>query len=289
MTNTYIYANGQILAQHTGDHSAARYFYLHDRLGSVREIIDANAVVVNTYTYQPFGLNFLLERQEDIYNPFKFTGQWFDSELGMYYLRARGYYPYIRLFTSRDPFKGKFQQPMTLHAYLYCVNNPINRIDPDGKWAIAIGASASWNVGGMTSLISKTTKQFGLMAGVLARNAIIANAANYIAGTAGVASVFGYGKKDGWFVGSMYYAAGGVQEGDFVGGVSADYAWSPNAQKLNDLAGRFMEVGGSGAKFGGTVSKGIGNDTYLITVSLSLGVGTHETHGYIGNTWVEKW
>ena len=35
----YIYANNQIIAQHAGDHDANRYFYLHDRLGSVRQII----------------------------------------------------------------------------------------------------------------------------------------------------------------------------------------------------------------------------------------------------------
>ncbi|MDD5381972.1 MAG: hypothetical protein PHG53_10110 [Phycisphaerae bacterium] len=32
---TYIYADSQILAQHNGSYNAARFFYLHDRLGSV--------------------------------------------------------------------------------------------------------------------------------------------------------------------------------------------------------------------------------------------------------------
>jgi len=31
------------------------YFYLYDRLGSVREIINKNGQVVNHYTYGPFG------------------------------------------------------------------------------------------------------------------------------------------------------------------------------------------------------------------------------------------
>ena len=35
--------NSQIIAQHTGDHEADKYFYLHDRLGSVRQIIDTPA------------------------------------------------------------------------------------------------------------------------------------------------------------------------------------------------------------------------------------------------------
>jgi len=35
---TYIYSNSQILAEHNGSYSAPRYFYLHDRLGSVRPL-----------------------------------------------------------------------------------------------------------------------------------------------------------------------------------------------------------------------------------------------------------
>nr|NIP53380.1 RHS repeat protein [Phycisphaerae bacterium]NIR62984.1 RHS repeat protein [candidate division Zixibacteria bacterium]NIW43860.1 hypothetical protein [Gammaproteobacteria bacterium]NIS45007.1 RHS repeat protein [candidate division Zixibacteria bacterium]NIU13105.1 RHS repeat protein [candidate division Zixibacteria bacterium] len=42
IVKTYIYANSQIIAQHTGDHTANRYFYLHDRLGSVRQVIDTS-------------------------------------------------------------------------------------------------------------------------------------------------------------------------------------------------------------------------------------------------------
>jgi hypothetical protein len=36
---TYIYGNSEVLAQHAGATSANRYFYLHDRLGSVRLVI----------------------------------------------------------------------------------------------------------------------------------------------------------------------------------------------------------------------------------------------------------
>jgi hypothetical protein len=51
---TYIYANSQIIAQHDGDHSASRYFYLHDRLGSVRQLIDSNGEVLY-YAHSLFG------------------------------------------------------------------------------------------------------------------------------------------------------------------------------------------------------------------------------------------
>jgi RHS repeat-associated protein len=129
---TYVYADSQILAQHDGDSTADRYFYLHDRLGSVRLVIDDTGAVQNSYTYDAFGKTFDSEYVENVTNPFKFTGQWFDDEISQYYLRARMYDPQFMRFTSRDPFEGIFEEPLTLHKYLYCNNDPINRQDPSG-------------------------------------------------------------------------------------------------------------------------------------------------------------
>jgi len=115
------------------------YFYLHDRLGSVRQIIDTSGNVKNRYTYRPFGESYDDEGEveETITNPFKFTGQYFDAEIDEYYLRARQYDPHIGRFTSRDPVFGKSKEPMTLHVYLYCLNNPINRTDLTGEFSFA--------------------------------------------------------------------------------------------------------------------------------------------------------
>jgi len=53
---TYMYANSQILAQYDGPQSTGTiYYYLHDRLGSVRQVIDTDGDVKNHYTYKPFG------------------------------------------------------------------------------------------------------------------------------------------------------------------------------------------------------------------------------------------
>ena len=128
----YMYANSQIIAQHDGNDTDPRYFYLHDRLGSVRQIIDSSGNVKNCYTYQPFGELFDTETTENISNPFKFTGQYYDTEIAQYYLRARQYDPALMRFTSRDPVRGDFKEPLTLHQYLYCLNDPINKQDPSG-------------------------------------------------------------------------------------------------------------------------------------------------------------
>ncbi len=149
LKKAYIYGKSQPLAQYdigtyTGDwhDSADLYFYMHDRIGSVRQIIDTAGQVARNYTYSPFGKT--LEAEGTLTNPFMFTGQWYDSEIGQYYLRARMYDPELARFTGRDPVLGSFKEPMTLHAYLYCLNDPINRIDPLGERSLSeLGATVS--------------------------------------------------------------------------------------------------------------------------------------------------
>jgi len=52
----------------------------------MRLVIDDNGDVKNLYTYNPFGELFAAETTENVSNPFKFTGQWFDDEIEEYYL-----------------------------------------------------------------------------------------------------------------------------------------------------------------------------------------------------------
>jgi len=42
----------------------------------------------------------------------------------------------IGRFTTRDPVAGSPQEQLSLHKYLYCVNNPINRSDPLGLMSL---------------------------------------------------------------------------------------------------------------------------------------------------------
>jgi RHS repeat-associated protein len=63
------------------------------------------------------------------------SGEQYDSDLGLYYLRARYYNPQTGRFLSRDPEDGKIKIPATLHKYLYANGDPVNRIDPRGREA----------------------------------------------------------------------------------------------------------------------------------------------------------
>jgi len=101
---SYIHANGQVLMQYDFKPTTAdKYFYLHDRLGSVRLLIDTSANVVNMYTYDPFGNPFPTEVEESIDNLYRFAGYKWDPVTGMYPCNARWYDPALYRFTGRDP------------------------------------------------------------------------------------------------------------------------------------------------------------------------------------------
>jgi RHS repeat-associated protein len=71
--------------------------------------------------------------REVSWRPSFYRGEQYDSDLGLYYLRARYYNPQTGRFLSRDPEDGKAVDPASLHKYLYAGGNPVNRIDPSGK------------------------------------------------------------------------------------------------------------------------------------------------------------
>jgi len=61
------------------------------------------------------------------------SGEQYDSDLGLYYLRARYYNPATGRFMSRDPLDGNTTDPRTLRKYLYVGGDPVNGIDPRGR------------------------------------------------------------------------------------------------------------------------------------------------------------
>lgn len=88
---TYIHANNQILCQHDGDVNSPRYFYLHDRLGSVRQIINSSGTVENCYYYTPWGGTTGSETDETVSNWYGWAGYLSDEEISSYYCNARQY------------------------------------------------------------------------------------------------------------------------------------------------------------------------------------------------------
>jgi RHS repeat-associated protein len=79
-----------------------------------------------------------------------YTGREYDSESGYYYYRARYYDPGTGRFLQKDPHPGKLSMPGTVvNGYIYTLNNPVNRIDPSGRFSffekmlIGLGAAVA--------------------------------------------------------------------------------------------------------------------------------------------------
>jgi RHS repeat-associated protein len=111
-------------------------FYGYDGGGSVRYLSNAAGTVTDTYEYDAFGND--VNHTGTTPNNYLYRGEQYDSDLGLYYLRARYYNPSASRFLSRDPEDGIPTDPKTLHKYVYAGGDPVNAMDPTGR-DVALG------------------------------------------------------------------------------------------------------------------------------------------------------
>ena len=128
-------------------------YYTQNAHGDVVNLTNANGEVTKTYKYNAFGVE--KDISESDTNAFRYCGEYYDSESGTIYLRARYYDPTIGRFISRDSFAGKNEDPLSLNLYTYCANNPIVNIDPTGHfWNIVVGAIGGALLNGAVTVAS---------------------------------------------------------------------------------------------------------------------------------------
>jgi RHS repeat-associated protein len=108
---------------------ANRHFIHANHQGSAIAITDNAGKVLSVNTYDAYGVPGVSNKGR-----FGYTGQLMLPELGMYYYKARVYYPRIGRFLQTDPVD--YQDDMGL--YTYVGNDPVNMRDPDGRQAQAL-------------------------------------------------------------------------------------------------------------------------------------------------------
>ncbi len=135
----YFYAGNRLLAKDEDGHI---YYYHLDRLGSPIMITDEDDIVKEK-SYESFGTALsstgVNEDNRD------FTGKEKDKS-GFNYFGARYYSSSIGRFLTPDPhtlMPGglKLANPQELNPYVYCLNAPLTRVDPNGLWSIDVAFS----------------------------------------------------------------------------------------------------------------------------------------------------
>jgi len=134
-TNRTTYTIGDdIVTQSTYDGSSATTRHiLYDGHGSTRQLTDTTGNLATDQVFSYDGYGVLLGYTGTPQTNLLYCGEYFDSDLKQYNLRARYYDPYSGRFNQLDLYAGNNADPQSLHKYLYCHANPVNGIDPTGK------------------------------------------------------------------------------------------------------------------------------------------------------------
>jgi len=151
-TTSFTYDDNVVSFEREG----TRNFYQLDELGSTMYLTGTDGAAYNPYAYDPFG-NILdpttgkrrrtpgfkqnqgYTREGNIIQPFAFTG-YREEENGLYYAQARNYDPLAGRFTGEDRIRGLLQKPDSINHYCYCYGNPLDFVDQNGQFAVALPA-----------------------------------------------------------------------------------------------------------------------------------------------------
>jgi len=133
--------------------TASSYFYHSDHLGSSSLITDVSGDIVQHVEYVPFGETFIDERRSasSWTTPYLFSGKERDEETGLLYFGARYQDSKYGIWYSVDPLAEKHPN---ISSYVYCADNPVKYVDPDGRDLVVLNApKGAHNAGHMAILI----------------------------------------------------------------------------------------------------------------------------------------
>jgi RHS repeat-associated protein len=197
-------ASGIVTAQFvygTSDHSpdymsknGVSYRIISDERGSVRLVVNAtDGTVAQRMDYDVWG-NVTADTAPG-FQPFGFAGGFYDNVTGLVRFGARDYDASTGRWMSKDPILFNGGQA---NLYVYAGDDPVNKIDPDGRNPIVVAVIAVAAVGGISSYVGTligggTQRQAlasvptGAVAGAAATITALAAAASAIPTATGVA------------------------------------------------------------------------------------------------------
>ncbi len=116
------------------DREYSYHYYTQDHLGNNRVVVGENGIVKQVTNFYPFGGVFsttAYNRGDDL-QPYKYNGKELDRTHGLdwYDYGARNYDAVLGTWNRIDPLCENYYD---VSPYVYCLNNPVKHIDPDGR------------------------------------------------------------------------------------------------------------------------------------------------------------
>ena len=153
VVHNYYYAGGKLLRETWGSntldffydamgtayavkYNGTLYYYITNLQGDILHIVNTSGTPVVSYTYSPYGkvlsTTGTLASTLGVDNPLRYRGYYYDTDSGLYYLQSRYYDPELCRFINADSYTSTGQGIIGCNMFVYCLNNPINRVDIQG-------------------------------------------------------------------------------------------------------------------------------------------------------------
>ncbi len=151
----YVYLGTRLAAEFTGDYalyfhydakgspmgftyatanSSNGYLYRKNLQGDIVGVLSAAGNSVAEYRYDAWGRILSATGSMASINPLRYRGYYYDSELGLYYLKSRYYDPEVCRFINADDQVSPVQRVLEAGLFTYCINNPTTNADPHGQF-----------------------------------------------------------------------------------------------------------------------------------------------------------
>ena len=207
------------------------FWYEKNLFGDIVAVYGNDGTKLISYTYDAWGNSTTTVHNDSSHatiagwNPFKYRGYYYDSDLALYYINSRYYDSSTGRWVSPETnlYQSAFDMQNVLlgyNVYSYCANNPINNFDPTGQWTISVG-------GGFSLIL------FG-----------------------GMSYEFSISLDDDWNLGlqvsesNVFKKKSGGTFGGISAGINGKIGFSPDADTIYDLEGEGFSGSASFKNFG---------------------------------------
>ncbi len=166
-TSDTLHFTYDVLGPATVSHNGTVYYYTRNAQGDITGIVNVSGSEVVSYSYDAWGdptdVSGSMAATLGALNPFRYRGYVYDEETDLYYVSTRYYNPEICRWISADGYSSTGQGLLGSNMFVYCLNNPVNREDSDGRLA-------SWIIGGLiggiAGAVSSAIRGGNVLAGI---------------------------------------------------------------------------------------------------------------------------